>query len=144
MEPKKPEFNYDLIRGYCTRFLFKHLHDRHLEDLIQFVAMKFWEKECRANLEWLCLDYLRKNGLGKNAKMGAKTLENSTFVGLSSDESDDVKENNFLLEKFAAENEEPEAIDCQGIVEEFLSDLKLKQETMKWVLRNYRYNPKIK
>lgn len=144
MESKKPDFNYDLVVGTCTRFLIIPLRERHLEDLIQYVSLKYWESGCRGNLVWMCIDYCRKNGIGKHAKLSAKTLECATFVGLGKDENEDQKENQFLFDQYAAEKDEPDAPTAEGILEEFLKDLNLKTETMRWVLKNYQYNPKIK
>lgn len=92
----------------------------------------------------MCMDYCRKNGIGKYAKLSAKTLENATFVGLGKDESDDQKENHFLFDQFAAQEDEPDNESVEGILEDFLKDLNLKTETMRWVLKSYQYNQKIK
>jgi hypothetical protein len=138
--PSGNKFDYDLIQRYCHKFLIGALKEKHLEDMIQFVALKFWEKECYANLEWLCLDYLRENGIGKGATKKSSILENATMVGLQGDEDSDVKENGFLLDKAVIDNhqDQDDRLTTQGILEEFFQPLGLKQETMKWVTNNYQ------
>jgi len=135
----KPEFDYDLIKAVCTRFLFKDLKEKHLEDLIQWVAMKHWENGCRSNLKWLCIDYCRINGIGKRAKLTAKTLECATLVGFEGSDDEDSGDNGFLLNLGSVKDfkDQEDSQDIEGILEEFLAPINLNEEVLKWAIKTY-------
>lgn len=134
------EFNFDLVKGYCTRFLIPDLRNKHLEDLIQHVALRYFENGNSGNLEWYCLHYCRENGIGKYARKGSIALEVATYVGLQEDENEDSKENGFLFDRAAAQQHEDrkDPLTTEGIMEEFLEPLGLETETLKWVLKTYQ------
>lgn len=138
-EPR--EFDYDLIRRCVYKFLWKSHHERHLEDCIQDVAVQWFEG--RTNIEWNVIEYCRKNGIGDRGKLGAKSLEYATKVGLASDESEDTKEMGFLfdqkaLENFEKDKEQGARQTFMGRLEEFLLPINLRQETLVWVKRHYQ------
>lgn len=116
------------------------MHSRHLEDLVQHLAMDWIVKNGKFNWEWSYFDYCRINGLGKRGKMGARPIENSTFVGsVENNECEEFDGELFLslgeVEKF----EEQEKSERQLDAFELLGDtLGLKQETLEWVRTNYK------
>lgn len=136
------EFNYEKIKGLVKYFLWKIYHERHLEDCIQFCALEYFEG--RTNIQWNVIEYCRQNGIGERGKVAARPLENATFAGLSSDESEEIKENGFIFEKVAHQKflEDEVDEDCRmtfkGRLEEFLLPINLKEDTFKWVTRIYR------
>lgn len=139
--------SYSKIKKICQNILNKKLHARHLEDMVQEVAMNYWARKEKANINWLALDYLRVNGFGPRSKCGAKTLELSVFVGYESSDNEEG-DCGYLLESESEEkskiNEEIIFFDdnAKGMIEEFLQPLNFKMETMKWILNHYR--PKMK
>jgi hypothetical protein len=141
------EFNYELIVAICKKMLVKQLWDRHLEDLIQAVSLKYLERDCKANIKWLCLDYFRENGIGPRGKLTAKTLETAKLVGYEACE-DEENENYFLFnnlskEKSEAEEKQLHAKDnYSGIIEEFIAPFNFNNEVSKWIIENYRPNLK--
>lgn len=132
------EFDYDLIQRLVRRYLWKSHHERHYEDCVQYCALKYFEGQ--TNIQWTVIDYCRINGIGERGKHGARALEFAVYVGLESDESDDVKENGFLLHGEAVKrHEESQNIqDTKSILENFLEPLNLSSEVLGWVLRNYQ------
>lgn len=142
-EPK--EFDYNLIRGCVHKYLWKSHHERHLEDCIQDVSMQWFEGN--TNIQWAVINYCRKNGITENGKLGAKTMERATLVGLASDENEGSKEMGFLLDlgaiaKFEDEQDIEKEQDARqtfmGRLEEFLLPMNLKQETLIWVKKHYQ------
>lgn len=133
------EFDYDFLKKLVWKFLWKQYHERHLEDCIQFCALLYFEG--RTNIEWNVIEYCRQNGIGERGKQSAKTLEErSVFVGLETDETEDVKENGFLFKIAATKDfiDQEDRPNIQGDLEEFLLPLGFKVETMRWVLKNYQ------
>lgn len=132
------EFDYDLIRRLVGKYLWKSHHDRHFEDCVQYCALQYFEG--RTNVQWTVIDYCRINGIGERGKHGARALEFAVYVGHESDESDDVKENGFLLHGEAIKQYEEceNKQDAKSILETFLEPLNLKPEVLGWVLRNYQ------
>lgn len=141
-EPR--EFDYDLVKRLVFTYLWKSHHERHLEDCVQYCALAWLEG--RTNVQWTVIDYCRINGIGDRGKVGARALEHATLVGLATDENEDNKENGFLLDIGAIQKHEEElekeikqdACNILGRLEEFLRPINLKEETLKWALRNYR------
>ena len=149
---------YKLITRVCKGILISDLHSRHLEDMIQEVAMNFWKNGMSGNIKWMALNYLRINGFGKSGKVGAKAIENSVFVGINGASDDDC--GSCLIDKFQTsvtleeKIEEvifipkrliPKEIVLKEIsVLNFLESLKLKQETLKWVTDNLSLNQQIR
>lgn len=132
------EFDYDLVKKLCYKFLWKMYHDRHLEDCIQFCSMLYLEN--RTNIQWNVIEYCRQNGIGPRGKQSASTLEFATFVGLSGDEDENVKENGFLFDIAATKDfvDQDDRPNIQGDLEEFLLPLGFKMETMRWILKSYQ------
>jgi hypothetical protein len=105
--------------------------------------------EGNRNLQWAVINYCRKNGITENGKLSAKTMERATLVGLASDENESTKEMGFLLDQGALDKfdeeqvsiKEQDAWNIMGRLEEFLLPINLKEETLKWALKNYR--PKL-
>ena len=147
LETKMDQEDYRKIEVYCKRILVKNLHSRHLEDMIQDVAMKFWIKKGQANINWLALDYLRVNGLGPRGKAGAKTFELSISID-NENINDSENDCSYLLDEESEErsktNEEMIFFEdnMKGAIEDFLMPLKFETRTMKWILSHYR--PKMK
>lgn len=136
---------YNKISAFCFKGLIKIYHDRHLEDLIQFVAMRDFETKEKGNWSWFLADYCRANGLNKNekSKKTARTLE----VSLSIDAPgahEDSENSNYLLDQESISRSyiEDEMIhshdSIKGALEEFLSPLNLKMEVLKWVLKSFK------
>lgn len=138
------DFDYEKIKKLVWKYLWKTHHERHFEDCVQFCALAYFEG--RTNVEWTVIDYCRQNGIGERGKVAARPMESATFVGLSSDESEQVKDNGFIFEKVVheayLENQTEEDNDCRmtfiGRLEEFLLPIHLKEETLKWVKKIYR------
>ncbi len=136
---------YDSIAKYCYKYLSKSLHDNHLSDLIQFVALKHWETDGKKKWEWSCSDYCRINGLNSisKSKKAAHLFTNSISVdsfGTTDLESEPYylfnaesinQSNQFINKRYEQDN-------ALGVLEEFLIPLNLKKEVMEWVLKNYK------
>ena len=73
---------YKKITTICKSILYKDLHCRHLEEMIQTVAMNYWIKKGKANISWLALNYLRESGFGSSGKQGAKNIGAFCFCWL--------------------------------------------------------------
>lgn len=136
---------YEKIRAYCSNFLMKGHHDRHLEDLVQTVAMKYFESGMRGSWSWYCCDYTRENGLNQNkkSKQTARTLE----LGLSIDApgpGEDSENSHYLLDQESiSRSDHEDQLNSQednfkGALEEFLSPLKLSSEVFIWITENYK------
>lgn len=133
---------YQLITRLCTKYLFKKSHDRHLEDCIQECALMYFNG--RTNVKWNVIEYCRINGLDqKRGKQGAKTLESSLSIdapGLNEDSENSM----YLLdqESISRSISGDELLNrkdnIKGVLEEFLSPLKLTSEVMKWVTESYK------
>lgn len=135
------EFDHDLVKACCCKFLWNSLHERHLEDCIQFCCLQWFEG--RTNIQWSVIEYCRQNGIGDRGKQSAKTLEFATLVGLDSDENETTKEMGFLfdqkaIDKFQEDKEQEVRLNFIGRLEEFLLPINLKKETLLWVLKRYR------
>jgi len=134
---------YKRIHFYCKKKLVEKFQNRHLEDLTQHVAMRHFETEGKGSWEWFVADYCRENGITQGrGKMGAKAMENATFVGLQKDESEEKSEGNFLLEQYASDNavgiQEDEGDTTRGVLEELLYPLDIKSGAMKWATKTYQ------
>jgi hypothetical protein len=135
---------YDKIKGLVKYYLFKTHHERHYEDCVQFCALEYFSG--RTNVQWTVIDYCRQNGIGERGKLAARPMENATFVGLSSDENEQTKDNGFIFEQVVheqfMENAVEEDNDCRmsfiGRLEEFLLPIHLKEDTLKWVKKVYQ------
>lgn len=111
---------YRQIQSYCRKRLFRNLHQRHLEDLTQYMAMEIWRRQGDKNLRWhnVFVDYLRFNGvsLGIRGKSGARALENTQWNydwPISAEE---------IVEKFTKED----------IFEKLLTLMGVNKEGVKW------------
>jgi hypothetical protein len=128
---------YQKITLFCSKRLVKNLHDRHLEDSIQHVAMKVFQNE-KQSWEYAFLDYLRQNGISeKYGKAGAKAIERAVFVGID-DDKDEENNRSFLLdvptvEKFKEVEKEDASETVLSIIAEGLNIL---PERAQWVLEN--------
>ena len=141
------EKTYNKIKFFCISRLIEKYRNRHLEDIVQHVAMRYFENGNRGNWLWYFNDYCRYNGLNSNgrSKQGARTLEASTFVGYNNDENSDVSEAYFLFDRSSMESSE--SYDCKlhesdnfrGALEEFLSPLNFNNEVLKWMLKTYQH-----
>ncbi|MGB0452588.1 MAG: hypothetical protein ACPGJV_02655 [Bacteriovoracaceae bacterium] len=143
---------YNRVTSYCKGKLHRDLQDRHLEDLIQYVAMKIWEasqKGAHQKWEWALVDYLRINGVhSTRGKLGAKTIEKSYSIdapGINEDsENSDYLLNKESIVRFEEEEKNKNSDDLfKGVMEEFLAPINLKRETLKWVLRSYKIKKKL-
>ena len=140
---------YEKISKFCANFLFKNLHERHLEDLVQFVAMKYYESDYRGNWSWYCSDYSRINGLNNSSrsKLGAIALERSLSIEAPS-KNYDAENSHYLLDqesliRFTKEEKRTNETDnLKGILEVFLTPLSIKKETLNWILNTYKVKMK--
>jgi hypothetical protein len=142
MDSKK----YQKISSYCYRKLIRAHHSRHLEDLIQYVAMRVFEQPL-SKWDWCFSDYCRENGLSRGrGRVAAQTLERSVFVGIDNP-NDEENNRGFLLdvgevEKFKDDNADK---DCPATLEErleeFLLPLNLKEGALRWALKTYQPKP---
>lgn len=134
---------YNLITSLCKKYLIKKYHDRHLEDCIQYICMKFLEG--RTNIYWNVIDYCRENGISLISKMSAKTLESSLSIDAPSFDSEDESNSEYLLNDKAQEifvefNKLIYQEDSlRGTIEEFLVPLNLNSEVLKWTINNYKF-----
>lgn len=134
---------YKRIFFFCKGRLIEKYHCRHLEDITQHVAMRHFETEGKGKWEWFLADYCRQNGLHQTrGKLGAKTIESATFIGLQKDEDPDNSEGNYILENYASENNvgviEDEGDSTRGVLEGLLSPLGIKSGAMKWATKTYQ------
>lgn len=114
---------YEIIRRYCTRVLFNGLHNRHLEDLVQFVAMKAFENP-RGNWNWYIGDYFRLNGLAVGrSKVSSYALERATLIG----------EDSYVVDNNQSEEEVSESFVER--MDDFVSQLGLEKETQQWIMK---------
>ncbi len=69
------------VRAYVKDRMDMDLHDRHLDDCVQYILLKKWEYLLEGKPHYKILyifyTYLRENGLGKEPKAGAVALENA-------------------------------------------------------------------
>ena len=72
---------YNKIRCFCSNILVSNKKERHLDDLVQTVALKHFETKGRCNWKWVACDYLRANGLSKRATIESKGFNNCQQVG---------------------------------------------------------------
>ncbi len=144
---------YNKISNYCKAKLVKAHHDRHLEDLTQYVAMRIWEvsqKGAHQKWEWAVIDYLRINGIhSTRGKHGAKTLECSLSIDAPG-RLEDSKDSSYLLDQESiSRSDQKDRINNQndsvrGALELFLSPLSLKREALEWVLQQYKVRTNLK
>lgn len=137
---------YNAITRFCSNFLKRDLHGRHLEDIIQFVAMKHFESKGLKSWSWSCCDYCRENGLNYNSysKAGAKALEQSLSIDAPIISKNEENENSeYLLDQESILRSKHEVEKTyqndsyKGVLEEFLSPLNLNKEVTKWIMENY-------
>ncbi len=95
-------FDYEFVRAMCSKYLWKSSHERHLEDCIQYAAMRWIEHPEGVYFDWVVKDYCRLNGIGKRGKTSARPLEFGISVGRESDEND-VSESGYLFNAAAEE-----------------------------------------
>lgn len=118
-------------------------HERHLDDLTQFVAMKLFERgDEPSNWQYFYLNYCQENGLSqKYGKMGAQTLERSVFVGID-DDSDENNNRSFLLDLGEVERAKEQVADSfSEILQEALG---LKNEVIQWVMEHCQFKVRTK
>lgn len=142
---------YEKITAFCTKWLVKAHHDRHLEDLIQHVAMEHFATDGKKSWEFACCDYSRSNGLNANerSKQSARTIELSLSIDMPSKdgESDD---SSYLLdqESISRSTQDDELLheedNLRGALEEFLAPLKLHKEALLWAMKSYRVKTNLK
>lgn len=136
---------YNAITGFCTKFLARSLQDRHLEDLVQYVAMKHFESKGKKIWQWSCCDYCRDNGLNINSysRLGAKALENSLSIDAPG-ANEDSENSLYLLDRESilrseqAEQSIYQQDSLRGALEVFLSPLDLNLEVLKWVTKSHK------
>ena len=123
---------YETLSKWCYRRLHKKYHGRHLEDLIQHVAMEafanasYFERfGLQGRWDWYLANYCRENGLSaQKGKLSAETMEKANFVG----------EETWKLENKCVEKTSP----CKSFLEEmdyFLSNLNLKKDAYLWAMK---------
>lgn len=133
---------YDHIKTYCYKKLVSRLHDRHFEDLVQYVAMKHFETNGKKSWEYSVYDYCRENGISsKKPKVCARALENSLSIDWPSGESEDSY---FLIdqESILRSDHEDQRINHddikRGILEEFLMPLSLNRKVLEWTINHFK------
>lgn len=121
---------YKSLENWCRTKLMKQYHNRHLEDIVQYVAMRVIENctdfdkwGLQGRWDWYFCDYCRENGLGSNkrGKHSARTIEQSTFVG----------EDTWKLETATEDNKDS----FLGRMDDFLLQLNLTKGAYKWAMK---------
>lgn len=147
LETKKifTESDYKKIESICNRFLFRNLKPRHLEDLIQFCCLKYFENGCAGNIIWFCIDYCRLNGIGKRSKLGSMAIENSLSIDYPGSEDTDSL-SMYLIDNQQVHDEVNECLNTveniYGYIEELLVDLSLTKDCKSWALEHYQIKKK--
>lgn len=144
---------YNKITNYCKGKLPKNYHDRHLEDLTQYVAMRIWEtsqKGAHQKWEWAFIDYLRMNGLhSTKGKLSAKTIEQSLSIDAPG-RSEDSKDSYYLLDQESTSRSDQEDRmnnqndSVRGALELFLAPLSLNKRALEWALQQYKVKTNLK
>ncbi len=98
------EKEFRQLRGFVRKHLQRRFHANHLDDCVQFVALRY-TKNPKANWRLLIIDYLRESGVAinkvyKKAGVLAKALELPTSLGTA--EAEDP----FILEHLKLEERE--------------------------------------
>lgn len=119
---------YDKIKAFVKLKVVMNLRNQHLEDCVQYVAMKVSE-DGKRYWGYLVIDYFRAQGFGKRGKVGAKVLASSVFVGQGNDEGNCES----LLEQEAGVEHEP-----QGVLHRFLCFFKIEDSARNWACSVYR------
>lgn len=114
---------YNKIKYFCKKNLKEYLQ-KELEDVTQYVALKYFESNYKANLKFLLIDYLRFNGLlGNNHKNNKKNsiLSNAVQYDEIITSGPKIENDNNLnfIEK----------------IDEVLSYLKLDKDVYKWAMK---------
>lgn len=118
---------YKMISKWTRKNLQKDLHDRFLEDAIQYCAMGKW-KNNKADLKYILIDFLRLNGLTKNrAKQSAVPLSNYVCA-------EDEDKNEYLINSCSI-NVRDEMINP---IEMMLTALRIEGEVKQWVMKSYK------
>jgi hypothetical protein len=113
--------DYKKIHNFCRHNLVSVLHSRHLEDVVQFVAMEHFMTEGKKDWKFSLIDYCRQNGLTNNrSKLSALAIERSVEYNC---EIDQKKEKEEPVRSFMSE------------MDEFVSVLCLPKRTYQWVMR---------
>jgi len=136
---------YNKISNFCKANLFKKFHARHLEDCIQYVAMKDWEYQGRQNWKHALINYCRENGIhNERGKLGAKTIENSLSIDMPSPSNMESDNSYFLLDQESSSRSDYDSQlihhddTKRGLLEEFLSPLSLSNEVIRWVTKSFK------
>lgn len=128
---------YSKIKGFVYKNLHLNLHNRHFDDAVQFVATEYFLGKVSFKLNFW--RYLNENGLTKNGKRTAKTIEMATFVGLQNDEKETETENAWMLNAKSIEifNDNEQEKTCEDIIIELLEPLNLTKGAFKWATKTY-------
>lgn len=113
---------YQKIKNYCKKKLVYNLHDRHLEDLTQYVAMTIFEKRGGyCNWEYIVIDYLRLNGIGNGQKIDKSQVINE----ISCEYNDQIT------------HEDQKEDTRNDILQDFLEDFNFEKKDMDFILEYY-------
>lgn len=132
---------YNKITAICKKTIVRNLHNKHLEDCIQYVAMEYFRRQ-GGNIKWMIFDYLRIEGIGKKGYLRNKVLETSLSLDAPSSEENENSEY-FLHQESILRCEQEEKQNnvkdyAIGALEEFLSPIILNKGVLRWAIKNYK------